>query len=77
MARPVDTTQDYPGLAYCGALIGLIVAIVHAVYRIAAVQIDAADPLIHIMAEAAILAAAGAILAIAAGAIYRILQQRL
>jgi hypothetical protein len=77
MTRPVDTTWDHPGLAYCGALVGVIVAIVRTIYRIVAEQLDAADPFTHVMAEATISAAAGAILAVAAGAIYRLLQQRL
>jgi hypothetical protein len=77
VTRPVDTTWDYPGLAYCGALIGVIVAVVHTIYGIVADQSDAADTFTHIVAEAAIFAAAGAILAMASGAIYRLLQQRL
>ena len=58
-------------------MIGVILALVHTIYNIVAGQFDAADPFTHVMAEAAIFAAAGAILAIVLGAIYTLLQQRL
>ncbi len=77
MTGPPDPTWDYPGLGYCGGLVGAIIAIGHNVYLIFSGGFEASYPFRHVLTEAVIFTGVGAILAIAAGAIYRLLQQRL
>jgi hypothetical protein len=77
MTRPVDTTWDYPGLAYCGGLVGALLAIGHNLYTISSGSFDAAYPFRHVLIEAATSAGAGAVVAMVFGAIYRLLQQRM
>ena len=77
MTGPPDATWDYPGLAYCGGLVGALLAIGHNLYTISSGSFDAAYPFRHVLIEAATLAGAGAVLAVGLGAIYRLLQQHL
>ncbi len=77
MTGPPDATWDYPGLAYCGGLVGAILAIGHNVYAISSGGFEASYPFRHVLTEAVICTGVGAILAVALGAIYRWSQQRL
>ncbi len=77
MTDPPDATWDYPGLAYCGGLVGAILAIGHNVYAISSGGFAADYPFRHVLAEAVICTGVGATLAVALGAIYKLAQQRL
>ena len=77
MTPQTDMTWDYPGLAYCGGLVGAITAIGYNVYLISSDGFEASYPFRHVLTEALIFAGVGAILAIVIGAIYRLCQQRL
>jgi hypothetical protein len=77
MTDAPDATWDYPGLAYCGGLVGAILASGHNVYTIFSGGFEASYPFRHVFAEAVIFTGVGAILAIALGAIYKLFQQRL
>ena len=77
MTPQSDITWDLTGLAYCGGFVGAMLAIGHNLYTILSGDFDATYPFRHVMLEAVIFAAIGAILAVAAGAAYRLLQQRL
>ncbi len=77
MTPQSDMTWDLTGLAYCGGFVGAMLAIGHNLYTILSGNFDAIYPFRHVMLEAVIFAAVGAILAVAVGAAYRLLQQRL
>ena len=77
MTRPPDMTWDYPGLAYCGGVIGSILAVAHNIFAIRSGTFDATYPFRHVLTEAVLFAAVGAILAVVCGAIYRLLLHRL
>jgi hypothetical protein len=76
MTPQTDMTWDLTGLAYCGGFVGAMLAIGHNLYTILSGDFDATYPFRHVMLEAVIFAAVGAILAVAVGAAYRRLQQR-
>ena len=77
MAPQTDMTSDLTGLALCGGAIGAMLAIAHNLYTILSGDFNATYPFRHVMMEAVVCAALGAILAVALSAIYRLLVQRL
>ena len=77
MTAPTDPTWDYPGLAYCGGLVGAILAVGHNVYTISSGGFEADYPFRHVLTEAVIFTGVGAILAVALGAMYKLFQHRL
>jgi hypothetical protein len=76
MTPQTNMTWDLTGLAYCGGFVGAMLAIAHNLYTILSGDFDATYPFRHVMLEAVIFAAVGAILVVAVGAAYRLLQQR-
>ena len=76
MTRPPDTAWDYPGLAYCGAVTGVIVEIAYNIHAIRIGSFDATYLFRHILIEAVIFAAVGAILAFTSSFISNCLLQR-
>jgi hypothetical protein len=77
MTAPRDSTWDYPGLAYCGGLVGAILAIGHSVYAISSGSFEADYPFRHVLTEAVTFVGIGAIFAVALGALYKLFQHRL
>jgi hypothetical protein len=77
MTPQTDMTWDLTALAYCGGFVGAMLAIGHNLYTILSGDFDATYPFRYVMLEAVIFATVGAILAVAMGAAYRLLQQRL
>ena len=70
------TRLSYTDIALCGALAGAMLVLALNVWNIPSGRLDATDPFIHVMGQTIGSAAAGAILSLIFGLIFRLLAHR-
>ena len=72
-----STTWRPTDLALCGALAGTVLGLLLNVWSILSGRFDASDPFMHVMIQAISSAAAGAVLSVVLGLVYRLFLHRL
>ena len=74
---PPGTRWDHTDLALCGALAGAMLVLALNVWNILSGRFDASDPFIRVLIETIGSAAAGAILSVCLGLVYRLFLHRM
>ena len=74
---PPGTRSIYMDLALCGALLGAMLVLAHNVWNIPSDYFVATDPFIQVMGETIGSAAAGAVLSVVLGLVYRLFLHRM
>ncbi len=74
---PPGTRWGHTDLALCGALLGAMLMLALNVWNLPSDRIDATDPFMQVMGETIGSAAAGAVLSMVLGLVYRLFLHRL
>ncbi len=77
MLPPPGTRSIYTDLALCGALLGAMLVLALNVWNLPSDHFVATDPFIQVMGETIGSAAAGAVLSIVRGLVYRLFLHRM
>ena len=77
MIPPPGTRWSYTDLALCGALLGALLVLALNVWNIPSDHFVATDPFIQVMGETIGSAAAGAVLSVVLGLVYRLFVHRM
>ena len=77
MLPPPSTRWLHSDLALCGALAGTVLGLLLNVWSILSGRFDAGEPFMHVMIQAISSAAAGAILSVCLGLVYRLFLHRM